>query len=229
MVRQAIEVGEQRAGSAARPRAARPPRARRGGRSARARCSAATAAEPLGRMKLVSGSSVAFIASISSSSRSTWLGDDAQRAFDLAGRGDVGAEVEQLVLDAHAAGQRGLAAGQRGDGHADRGIGLVDLADRGHAQARLADPAAVDQPGAAAVAGARVDLVELDQAAGLPAGLPATTRIRIDDDDRDALEQHALAHLVLLLLAGHVLARGHGDHAANEDVSGRGHGERGAG
>ena len=67
---------------------------------ARARCSAATPADPPGRMKLVSGSSVAFIASISRSSRSTCAGDDAQRAVDLAGRGDVGAEVEQFVLDA---------------------------------------------------------------------------------------------------------------------------------
>ena len=39
------------------------------------------------------------------------------------------------------------------------------------------------------------------------------------------LKQHALAHVVLLLLAGDVLARRHGHDPANEDVSGRGHGE----
>ncbi len=129
-------------------------------------------------MKLVSGSSVAFIASISRFEPLDLAGDDAQRAFDLAGRRDVGAKVEQLVLDARAA-ARGFAAAERSDGDADRGIGFVDFADRGHAQARLADAAAVDQPGAAAVAGPRVDLVELDQAARLSGRLPATTRIRM--------------------------------------------------
>ena len=87
---------------------------------------------------------------------------------------------------------------------------------------------AVDQPGGAAVAGARVDLVELDHRVGRQPRRRAT-RIRIDDHDRDRLEQHALAHPVLLPLAGDVLARGHGDDSANEDVGGRGHGERRAG
>ena len=49
---------------------------------------------------------------------------------------------------------------QRG---ADRAVGLVDVADRGDARVVLADPAAVDQPGSAGVAGAGVDLVEPDQ------------------------------------------------------------------
>ena len=64
--------------------------------------------------------------------------------------------------------------------------------------------AAVDQPGAAAVAGARVDLVELDHQRLDSAG---DDQDQDDDDDRHRLEQHALAHPVLLLLAGDVLAR----------------------
>ena len=92
-------------------------------------------------------------------------GDDAQRMFlEIAaiGRGDVGAEIEHLVLDAAQADPE-CAVLKRGDGNADRRVGLIDLTDRGDARTGLADPAAVDQPGAAFVAGARVNLVELDQ------------------------------------------------------------------
>ena len=71
-----------------------------------------------------------------------------------------------------------LAAGQRGNRDADRRIGLVDLADRGHARLDLLTATAVDQPGAAAVAGAGVDLVELDHSVALE-DAPATTRIRM--------------------------------------------------
>ena len=74
----------------------------------------------------------------------------------------------------------------------------------------LADAAAVDQPGGAAIAGARVDFVELDQArAASGSAVPATSEDQDDEDDRDRLEQHALAHPLLRLLAGDVLARRH--------------------
>src|SRR3954468_20884085 len=64
---------------------------------------------------------------------------------------------------------------KRGDREADRGIGLVDLSDRNHSERRLADAAAVDQPGRAAVARFRVNFVELDHQRP---ELPATIRIR---------------------------------------------------
>ena len=143
----------------------------------RARCSADTPADPLGRMKLVERRE-ALVHRVDFALEPLDLRrDDAQRAVDLPGRGDIGAEVEQVVLDARAAQSRALAVGQRGDSDADRGIGFVDLADGRHPQARLADPAAVDQPGAAAVAGARVDLVELDQASAARSSR-RSTRIR---------------------------------------------------
>src|SRR5688572_14381620 len=75
--------------------------------------------------------------------------------------GDVRAEVEHLVLDlAEVLGQR--PGWKRGDGSADRAIGFVDLTNRRHARARFRDAAAVDKPSFAVVAGAGVDLVELD-------------------------------------------------------------------
>ena len=89
------------------------------------------------------------------------------------GRSDIGTQVEKLVLDT-AQPIRDFARRQRGDGDTDRRVGLVDLADRGDARSGLADAAAVDQPGGAAVAGARVDFVELDQRY-FPA--PAASRI----------------------------------------------------
>jgi hypothetical protein len=46
---------------------------------------------------------------------------------------------------------------------ADRRIGLVDVADRGDARIGLGDAGAVDEPGLAGIAGARVDFVEPDQ------------------------------------------------------------------
>ena len=90
--------------------------------------------------------------------------DDAQCAFDFARSGDVGAKVEHVVLDADQIVAQ-LAGAKLGDGATDRGIGFIDIADRGHPRARLAHPAAVDEAGAAAVAGAGVDLVELDHEA----------------------------------------------------------------
>jgi hypothetical protein len=48
-------------------------------------------------------------------------------------------------------------------GQPDRAVRLVDVADRGDARIGLGDPAAVDEPGFAGIAGAGVDLVEPDQ------------------------------------------------------------------
>ena len=93
-------------------------------------------------------------------------GHDAQhhlgRREILARRGEVGAEVEQVILDA-GEDARVAGAGQRGHGQADRAIGLVHRADRFHPRRVLGRARTVDQPGGAVVAGAGVDLVELDQ------------------------------------------------------------------
>jgi len=48
-------------------------------------------------------------------------------------------------------------------GDSDRAVRFVDVADRRDPRVVLADPAAVDQPGLAGIAGAGVDLVEPDQ------------------------------------------------------------------
>jgi hypothetical protein len=93
--------------------------------------------------------------------------DDAQRHVGrgeiLAGRGEIGAEVEQFVLDRR---QHGSGGGIRDlpQGNADRRIGLVDIADRLRAPMVLGDPRPVGKAGVTGVAGARVNLVELDQA-----------------------------------------------------------------
>src|SRR6478735_12321091 len=55
---------------------------------------------------------------------------DAQGAFELAGRGDVGSEVEQVVLDLQQL-YLNIVAAKGGDRDSDCGIGFVDLTDRG--------------------------------------------------------------------------------------------------
>ncbi len=89
-------------------------------------------------------------------------GHDAQRALYPFGGGEIGAEIEQFVLDAAEHGPRRLVPDRRQSG-ADRRIRLIDVADRGHARIGLGDARAVDKPGVAGVAGAGVDLVEPDQ------------------------------------------------------------------
>src|SRR6478672_11622880 len=101
---------------------------------------------------------------------------DPKRALHFARRRGVGAEVEQVVLDLEQAQFDGLVV-KRGYGDTDRRIGLIDLTDRRHAQARLADAATVNEAGRAAVPCPSVDLVELDQA--YRPEEPATTRIRM--------------------------------------------------
>jgi hypothetical protein len=92
--------------------------------------------------------------------------DDAQRHVGrgeiLAGRCEVGAEVEQLVLDGAEDGAVAL-VGDVEQGEADRAVGLVDVADRLRSRMVLGDPGAVGEPGVAAIPGAGVDLVEPDQ------------------------------------------------------------------
>ena len=130
-----------------------------------------TAATPPGRMKLVSGSRSSFIASISPRAGSTWRGDDAQRISLRNPRPAWrGRRRDRTIRSGCGASSRASSPlGKRGDGDADRAIGLVDVADRGHARARpwtRAMPST--SPALAGVAGAGVDLVEPDQEPQLP-------------------------------------------------------------
>ena len=80
----------------------------------------------------------------------------------FAGGGEVGAEIEQLVLDApEDVSVRVVSDVEKR--YSDRAIGFIDVADRRDAQIRLGDSGAVDQAGIALVARASVDFGELDQ------------------------------------------------------------------
>jgi hypothetical protein len=87
------------------------------------------------------------------------LGLDAAAALAVpAGRdGEVGADVEEVVLHAREPGPVGLREAGHGEGDAELGVQLVDVAVRLDARVRLAHPAHVAQVGLAAVAEARVD------------------------------------------------------------------------
>ncbi len=65
----------------------------------------------------MSGDSPSFMASISRSSRSTWAGTIAKVALALSRHAEIGAQVEQIVLDAGQHGV-GIAFGIH-PGHAD--------------------------------------------------------------------------------------------------------------
>ena len=114
---------------------------------------------------------------------------------------------------------------ERGDRDADRAVRLVDIADRGHPRLALLTRAAVDQPGAAVVAGARVDLVELDQAQCSRSC--RRQQDQDDDDDRDAPGTGRGLRIVHSADCSPVtsLPGRHGDDAAHEDVDRRGHRE----
>ena len=104
---------------------------------ARARCRCAASAVPPGSTKEVSGVSSAFIASISRSSRSTWTPAMRKRPSALAPvfrHAQIGAQIEQVVLDARQHGVQ-IALGIQ-PGQADGAVGFVHRADGGDAQAR---------------------------------------------------------------------------------------------
>src|SRR5262249_49477009 len=86
------------------------------------------------------------------------------RAPRALGRGEIGAEVEEIVLDP---GQHGVGSGLRVAAgleprQADRRVGLVDRADRLDAERVFLDPRAVAERRLAAVAATGVDARELD-------------------------------------------------------------------
>ncbi len=89
--------------------------------------------------------------------------DDAQRAFVLAaaGRGgEVGAEIEQIVLDARQHGGDGALGAK--PSQAQDGIGLVHRAIGFDARIVLGHAPAADQRGLAGVAAAGIDAREAD-------------------------------------------------------------------
>ncbi len=69
-----------------------------------------------------------------------------------------------------------LAPVERQRGKAEDGIGLIDRADRFHPRGVFRQPRAIDQPGGAVVAGACVDLVELDHRPSLSVNTGAVSR-----------------------------------------------------
>ena len=115
----------------------------------------------------------------------------------IAGRGEVGTKVEEVILDAE---QRFgmVAAGKGHGGEAQHAVCLVHRTNRFHARRVLLQARSIDEPRGAVSAGARVDLVDLDHLAG-PAGL-----VRDGENDRhhdhgqclvlDASEHHAVLH-----------------------------------
>ena len=83
----------------------------------------------------------------------------------LARRGEIGAEIEEVVLDAR---QHRVEFGRdREPRQPDMGIGLVDGADRREAEVGFRPPLAGAERRGAGVAGAGVDLVEDDHLSAL--------------------------------------------------------------
>ena len=85
---------------------------------------------------------------------------DAAAALVLLRPTQVGAEIEQLVLDACQLGRQAFREAQ-GEGDAEHGVEFVDGAVRPDAGRVLADPAPTAETGHPLVAGLRVDPVEL--------------------------------------------------------------------
>ena len=90
------------------------------------------------------------------------LGQDLDfRLVAAIGHAQIGAEIEQVVLNALQLGiDAWMAAGEVHPRHADGGVGLVDGAAGGNARRLLGHALAAAQRGGAVIAGARVDLVQ---------------------------------------------------------------------
>ena len=130
----------------------------------RARCRCAAAGVPPGSTNEVKGASWAFKASMSRSRRSTWLAEHPQplRLALALGHREVGAEIEQIVLD-QAEHRIDLARlRQMQPDHADRGVGLVDGSIGGDAQVVFRAAFAAAERRGAVVAGPGVDAIEDD-------------------------------------------------------------------
>ena len=129
----------------------------------RATWSEAASSEPPGRTKESSGFELGVEGVDLALQPLDLRGDDAQRALGLAALmrgGEIGAEIEQIVLDARQhGGERALGAKPRQTEH---GIGLVHRAIGFDAEVVLGHAPAVDQRGLALVAAAGIDARQPD-------------------------------------------------------------------
>ena len=124
-------------------------------------------------------------------------------------RGDIRAEIEQVVLDDEQS-VRGRRALQRGDRDADRAVRLVDVADRLHHRGGFRHARSVYEARRARVAGARVDAVQLDHRAGVSgSGSAADEQDDDDDEDRQRLKEDAHLHHLVRFQRGGKIGRAH--------------------
>ena len=96
-----------------------------------------------------------------------WTVGTGWRAWLVGRRGEVGPEVEELVLDGRQLGGQPLAQADR-EGHPDVRVELVDRAVGLHPERVLGDALAATQPGHPFVAGLGVDPVEAWHATIVP-------------------------------------------------------------
>ena len=136
--------------------------------TARATCSRAASSVPPGRTKLFSSGSSALTRSQSCSSAVDLLLGDAQPVRrDAVRDGEVGAEVEQLVLDARRA-PAALSVEVAGEHEPDLRVELVDRRRRrAIRQSSFDDARAVAEARLALVAAARVDPRQADRLVAL--------------------------------------------------------------
>ena len=95
--------------------------------------------------------------------------DRARLFVRLLRNAEIGAEIEQIVLDARQHGLDCMVGGvariaHRKQRETDSAIRFIDIAHRGNARVVLRSPRAVAEPGLALVPGARIDDVQLDHA-----------------------------------------------------------------
>jgi len=148
--------------------------------------------------------------------------DDAERHVSwreiVAGSGEVGSEVEHLVLYARKHRPRFRVIHVE-DSDADDAVGLIHIADRLDPRIGLGQARAVSKAGLPRIAGSRVDFGELDQL--LRSAAAREDQEQDHEDDRQRLKHDALAHQVLRPLAAKVLALRHADNALDKDEQGR--------
>ena len=156
-VGQAVQIDERRAGSRRGRRCRRALRARRVCRWCARRGAARRPRPPPGSTKLLSSGSSALKRSQSGSSCVDLLLRDAQPAFLLERHGEIGAEVEELVLDAdeHLANRTAHTPGEH---EPESRVQLVDGPVGGDPRVELRYARAVAERRLAGVAAACVDL-----------------------------------------------------------------------
>ena len=171
-------------------------------------CSCAAARVPPGRTKDFSGASVALTSSQRSSSHVDLRGRHAQAVAIAARRhGEVGAEVEQVVLDPA---QPRRVRVRQAVGHerdAELRVELVDVPVGLDPRVRLGHPAHVAEVGLAPVAVARVDAGEVDRHARFTVAHSDASRC---SSAPSARWSHSACAAVLLIGCGEAVGGGKG-------------------